>query len=83
MKPVVLRVVGEVGGTTSFTAALTHLPLANTSAIFQATGTSIIVSSGLYTPSTANAWGSGRRRSPRQAYRPTGCDGGLAKGSPA
>ena len=36
MKPVALRVVGEVGGTISFMAALTHLPLANTSAIFQA-----------------------------------------------
>jgi len=47
MKPVALRVVGEVGGTISFMAALTHLPLANTSAIFQ--GASIIVSSGLYT----------------------------------
>jgi drug/metabolite transporter (DMT)-like permease len=34
--PVALRVVGEVGGTISFMAALTHLPLANTSAIFQA-----------------------------------------------
>src|SRR5213075_2747494 len=36
MKPVALRVVGEVGGTITFMAALTHLPLANTSAIFQA-----------------------------------------------
>lgn len=36
MKPVALRVVGEIGGTISFMAALTHLPLANTSAIFQA-----------------------------------------------
>ena len=36
MKPVALRVVGEVGGTISFMAALTHLPLANTAAIFQA-----------------------------------------------
>ncbi len=35
MKPVALRVVGEVGGTISFMAALTHLPLANTSAIMQ------------------------------------------------
>src|SRR4051812_34955777 len=34
--PVALRVIGEVGGTISFMAALTHLPLANTSAIFQA-----------------------------------------------
>ncbi len=36
MKPVVLRAVGEIGGTVSFMAAITHLPLANTSAIFQA-----------------------------------------------
>jgi drug/metabolite transporter (DMT)-like permease len=36
MKPVALRVIGEVGGTISFLAAITHLPLANTAAIFQA-----------------------------------------------
>jgi drug/metabolite transporter (DMT)-like permease len=36
MKPVVLRVVGEVGGSVSFLAAIVHLPLANTAAIFQA-----------------------------------------------
>lgn len=36
VKPVALRVVGEVGGTLSFLAAIVHLPLANTSAIFQA-----------------------------------------------
>ena len=36
MKPVALRAVGEIGGTASFMAAITHLPLANTSAIFQA-----------------------------------------------
>src|SRR4029079_17400365 len=36
MKPVALRVVGEIGGTITFMAAITHLPLANTSAIFQA-----------------------------------------------
>jgi drug/metabolite transporter (DMT)-like permease len=34
--PVALRLVGEIGGTVSFMAALTHLPLANTLAIFQA-----------------------------------------------
>lgn len=34
--PVALRVAGEVGGTVSFLAAIAHLPLANTSAIFQA-----------------------------------------------
>lgn len=36
MKPVALRVVGEIGGTVSFMAAIVHLPLANTAAIFQA-----------------------------------------------
>jgi drug/metabolite transporter (DMT)-like permease len=36
IKPVALRVVGEVGGTISFMAAIVHLPLANTAAIFQA-----------------------------------------------
>lgn len=34
--PVALRVAGEVGGTLAFLAALAHLPLANTAAIFQA-----------------------------------------------
>jgi drug/metabolite transporter (DMT)-like permease len=34
--PVLLRVAGEVGGTVSFLAAISHLPLANTSAILQA-----------------------------------------------
>ena len=36
VRPVALRVIGEVGGTISFLAAIVHLPLANTSAIFQA-----------------------------------------------
>ena len=36
MKPVALRVAGEVGGTLSFLAAIANLPLANTAAIFQA-----------------------------------------------
>ena len=36
MTPVALRVSGEVGGTVSFLAAIVHLPLANTAAIFQA-----------------------------------------------
>jgi drug/metabolite transporter (DMT)-like permease len=36
MKPVALRVIGEIGGTMSFMAAIVHLPLANTAAIFQA-----------------------------------------------
>jgi drug/metabolite transporter (DMT)-like permease len=35
VKPVALRIAGEVGGTVSFLAAITHLPLANTSAIMQ------------------------------------------------
>ena len=35
VKPVALRVVGEVGGTVAFLAAIAHLPLANTSAIMQ------------------------------------------------
>ncbi len=35
VQPVALRVIGEVGGTVSFLAAITHLPLANTSAIMQ------------------------------------------------
>ncbi|MGX9426938.1 MULTISPECIES: DMT family transporter [Bradyrhizobium] len=34
--PVALRVTGEVGGTVSYLAALSHLPLANISAILQA-----------------------------------------------
>ena len=36
MKPIALRVLGEVGGTISFMAAIVHLPLANTAAIVQA-----------------------------------------------
>ena len=36
VRPVALRVAGEVGGTVAFLAAIVHLPLANTSAIFQA-----------------------------------------------
>ena len=36
VRPVALRVIGEVGGTISFLAAIVHLPLANTAAIFQA-----------------------------------------------
>jgi drug/metabolite transporter (DMT)-like permease len=36
VKPVALRVVGEIGGTISFMASITYLPLANTLAIFQA-----------------------------------------------
>jgi drug/metabolite transporter (DMT)-like permease len=33
--PVALRVFGEIGGTVTFLASITYLPLANTSAIFQ------------------------------------------------
>ena len=36
VKPVALRVAGEVLGTVTFLAAIVHLPLANTAAIFQA-----------------------------------------------
>lgn len=36
VRPVALRVIGEVGGSVAFMAALAHLPLANTSAILQA-----------------------------------------------
>jgi drug/metabolite transporter (DMT)-like permease len=36
VQPVALRVAGEVGGTISFLGAVTHLPLANAAAIFQA-----------------------------------------------
>jgi drug/metabolite transporter (DMT)-like permease len=36
VKPVALRVIGEVGGTVSYLAAISHLPLANISAILQA-----------------------------------------------
>jgi drug/metabolite transporter (DMT)-like permease len=35
VRPVALRVLGEIGGTVSFMAAIVHLPLANTSALFQ------------------------------------------------
>jgi drug/metabolite transporter (DMT)-like permease len=36
VRPVALRVIGEVGGTIGFLAAIVHLPLANATAIFQA-----------------------------------------------
>jgi len=36
MKPIALRVVGEIGATVSFMAAIVHLPLANAAAIVQA-----------------------------------------------
>jgi drug/metabolite transporter (DMT)-like permease len=34
--PVALRVVGEIGGTLTFLSAISHMPLANAAAIFQA-----------------------------------------------
>ena len=36
MRPIALRVVGEIGATVSFMAAIVHLPLANAAAIVQA-----------------------------------------------
>src|SRR5207244_8959197 len=36
IRPVGMRVVGEIGGTLTFLAAITHMPLANAAAIFQA-----------------------------------------------
>lgn len=46
--PVALRVFGEVGGTISFLAAIVHLPLANTSAIFQALPLAITLGAALW-----------------------------------
>lgn len=45
--PVALRVCGEIGGTTTFLASLTHLPLANTSAIFQSLSLAITLGAAL------------------------------------
>ena len=50
LKPVALRVCGEIGGTISFMAALAHLPLANTSAIFQALPLAITLGAALDLP---------------------------------
>jgi drug/metabolite transporter (DMT)-like permease len=36
IRPVGMRVVGEIGGTLTFLSAITHMPLANAAAIFQA-----------------------------------------------
>lgn len=36
IRPVGLRVIGEIGGTLTFLSAIAHMPLANASAIFQA-----------------------------------------------
>jgi len=36
VKPVGLRVIGEIGGTLTFLSAIAHMPLANAAAIFQA-----------------------------------------------
>ena len=46
--PVALRVAGEVAGTIFFLAAITHLPLANTSAIFQALPLVITLAAALF-----------------------------------
>jgi drug/metabolite transporter (DMT)-like permease len=43
-----LRVAGEVGGTICFLAAITHLPLANTAAIFQALPLVITLAAALF-----------------------------------
>jgi len=36
IRPVGMRIIGEVGGTLTFLSAITHMPLANAAAIFQA-----------------------------------------------
>ena len=36
IRPVGMRIIGEIGGTLTFLAAITHMPLANAAAIFQA-----------------------------------------------
>src|SRR5689334_17837552 len=36
IRPVGLRVIGEIGGTLTFLSAIAHMPLANAAAIFQA-----------------------------------------------
>jgi drug/metabolite transporter (DMT)-like permease len=45
--PVALRVCGEIGGTATFLAAITHLPLANVSAIFQSLSLAITLGAAL------------------------------------
>lgn len=45
--PVALRVFGEIGGTVTFLASITHLPLANTSAIFQSLSLAITLGAAL------------------------------------
>lgn len=47
-RSVALRVFGEIGGTTTFLAAITHLPLANTSAIFQSLPLAITMGAALF-----------------------------------
>jgi drug/metabolite transporter (DMT)-like permease len=46
--PVALRVAGEVGGTISFLTAITHLPLANASAIFQVQPLAVTLGAALF-----------------------------------
>ncbi|WP_328516525.1 DMT family transporter [Tardiphaga alba] len=45
--PVALRVLGEIGGTATFLASITHMPLANTSAIFQSLSLAITLGAAL------------------------------------
>lgn len=47
-RSVAMRVFGEIGGTTTFLAAITHLPLANTSAIFQSLPLAITMGAALF-----------------------------------
>lgn len=61
--PVALRIVGEVGGTVAFLAAITHLPLANTSAIMQSLPLAITLGAAL-TLASRSAGGAGRRSWP-------------------
>ena len=46
--PVALRVAGEVGGTMAFLEAITHLPLANASAIFQVQPLAVTLGAALF-----------------------------------
>jgi len=48
VKSVALRVMGEVGGSISFLAAITHMPLANAAAIFQALPLAITLGAALF-----------------------------------
>jgi drug/metabolite transporter (DMT)-like permease len=48
MKPIALRVVTEAAGTVAFLTAIVHLPLANTSAIFQALPLAVTLGAALF-----------------------------------